>query len=97
MQSPKLRTVEKYQPPYPLNKFPEHFAVNLGREVIYLLASRGKDARLEGQDWEEIFARLIGAEWKPSNVGLDDIVLESPKSVLSQDAIHLCIPLAIKK
>jgi hypothetical protein len=68
--------VEKYQPPYPLNKFPEHFAVNLGREVIYLLASRGKDARLEGLDWEEIFARLIGAEWKPSNVGLDDVVLE---------------------
>jgi hypothetical protein len=76
IKSPKLRTVEKYQPPYPLNKFPEHFTVNLGREVIYLLASRGKDARLEGQDWEEIFARLIGAEWKPSNVGLDDVVLE---------------------
>jgi hypothetical protein len=62
MKSPKLRTVEKYQPPYPLNKFPEHFAVNLGREVIYLLASRGKDARLEGLDWEEIFARLIGGD-----------------------------------
>ena len=24
----------------------------------------------------EIFARLVSAEWKPSNVGLDDIVLE---------------------
>ena len=76
MQSPRLRTVEKYHPPYLLNKFPAHFAVNLGREVVYLLASRSKDARLEGQDWEEIFARLIGAAWKPSNVGLDDIVLE---------------------
>ncbi len=30
---------------------------------------------LEGSDWEEIFACLIGAQWKPSNVGLDDIVL----------------------
>lgn len=76
MKSPRLRTVEKYQPPYPLNKFPDQFAVNLGREVVYLLASRGKDARLEGQDWEEIFARLVRAQWKPSNVGLDDIVLE---------------------
>lgn len=75
-KSPKLRTVEKYKPPYPLNKFPKNFAVDLGREVVYLLASRGEKARLEGSDWEEIFARLVGAKWKPSNVGLDDIVLE---------------------
>jgi len=76
-KSPRLRTVEKYKPPYPLNKFPNNFAVDLGREIVYLLASRGKKARLEGQDWEEIFARLVGgAEWKPSNVGLDDVVLE---------------------
>lgn len=75
-KSPRLRTVEKYKSPYPLNKFPKNFAINLGREVVYLLASRGKKARLEGSDWEEIFARLVGAQWKPSNVGLDDIVLE---------------------
>ncbi len=31
---------------------------------------------LEGSDWEQIFARLIGARWKPSNAGLDDVVLE---------------------
>jgi hypothetical protein len=48
----------------------------LGREVVYLLASRGKKARLEGSDWEEIFSRLVGAKWKPSNVGLDDVILE---------------------
>jgi hypothetical protein len=73
--SPRLRTVEKYKPPYPLNKFPKEFALNLGREIVYLLASRGT-ARLEGSDWEEIFARIVGAKWKPSNVGLDDIVLQ---------------------
>ncbi len=73
--SPRRRTVEKYKPPYPLNKFPKSFALNLGRELVYLLASRGT-ARLEGPDWEEIFARLVGAKWKPSNVGLDDIVLQ---------------------
>ena len=74
-KTPRLRNVEKYHPPFPLNKFPKKFAVNLGREIVYLLASRG-NARLEGSDWEEIFARLVGAKWKPSNVGLDDIVLE---------------------
>ncbi len=75
-KTPRLRTVEKYKPPYPPNKFPKNFPVDLGREVVYLLASRGKKARLEGSDWEEIFARLVGAKWKPSNVGLDDIILE---------------------
>lgn len=75
MEKPKLRTVEKYKPPYTLNQFPKDFALSLGREIVYFLASRGTP-RLEGTDWEEIFARLIGAEWKPSNVGLDDIVLE---------------------
>lgn len=74
-QNPKLRTVEKYKPPYPLNKFPKNFPFNLGRELVCFLASRGTP-RLEGEDWEEIFARLVGAQWKPSNVGLDDVVLQ---------------------
>lgn len=72
---PKLRNVEKYNPPYHLNKFPAGFALNLGKEIVYLLATRGTP-RLEGSDWEEIFARLVGAKWAPSNVGLDDIVFE---------------------
>ena len=72
---PKLRTVEKYTPLYPINNFPKSFALSLGKEVIYLLSTRGTP-RLEGSDWEEIFARIVGAEWKPSNVGLDDIVYE---------------------
>jgi hypothetical protein len=75
VKRPRLRTVEKYKPPYPINKFPKGFALNLGKEIIYLLATRGTP-RLEGTDWEEIFARLVGAKWQPSNVGLDDIVLQ---------------------
>ncbi len=75
VRTPRLRTVEKYTPPYPLNRFPKDFHLNLGRELVYLLASRGTP-RLEGSDWEEIFAKLINAKWKPSNVGLDDVVLE---------------------
>jgi hypothetical protein len=75
MKEPRLRTVEKYHPPFPLNQFPKDFALCLGREVVYHLATR-TGSSLEGRDWEQIFARSIGAGWKPSNVGLDDVVLE---------------------
>jgi hypothetical protein len=75
MRNPKLRTVEKYRPPFQLNHLPSDFALGLGREVVYHLTTR-RAAILEGTDWEQIFARLIGARWKPSNVGLDDVVLE---------------------
>jgi hypothetical protein len=73
-KSPKLRTVDKSLPPFPLNKFSKEFPFILGKEIIYLLASKGK-AILEGPEWEAIFATCIGAEWKPSNVGLDDVIL----------------------
>ena len=73
-KSPKLRTVNKSLPPYPLNEFPKEFPYILGRELVYLLASKGKPI-LEGPEWESIFATCIGAEWKPSNVGLDDVIL----------------------
>lgn len=72
--APRLRTVDKVKPPYPLNNFPKDFGYNVGREIIYLLATKGK-AVLEGPEWEEIFANCIGAKWKPSNVGLDDVIL----------------------
>ena len=72
--SPKLRTVHKSVAAYPLNQFGSDFAYALGREIVYLLSSKGKPV-LEGSEWEEIFANCIGAEWKPSNVGLDDVVL----------------------
>ena len=73
-KSPRLRTVNKSLPPYPLNDFGSEFPYILGREIVYLLASKGKSV-LEGSEWEEIFANCIGADWKPSNVGLDDVVL----------------------
>ena len=74
-KGPRLRTVEKYKPPYPLNKFPSDFPLRLGKEIIFYLATR-RTPRIEGSDWEEIFARIIDAKWKPSNVGLDDVVLQ---------------------
>jgi len=73
-QSPKLRTVNKSIPPYKLNEFGSEFPYILAKEIVYLLASKGKGV-LEGPEWEEIFALCIGADWKPSNVGLDDVVL----------------------
>lgn len=73
-QSPKLRTVNKTIAAFPLNEFPKEFPFLLGKEIIYLLASKGK-SELEGSDWESIFANCIGAEWKPSNVGLDDVII----------------------
>jgi len=75
-KTPRLRTVEKVKPPFPLNGFPQDFGYNIGREIVYLLATKRK-AILEGQEWEEIFANCIGAKWKPSNIGLDDVVLKT--------------------
>lgn len=73
-KQPRLRNVDKYHSLYPLGKFPEGFALELGKEIIYLLATRNPPS-LEGADWERIFANCIGAKWSPSNVGLDDVQL----------------------
>ncbi len=74
MNKPKLRTVSKVKPPYSLGKFPKDFIFNVGREIVYILATRVKPT-IEGRVWERIFAGAIKAKWKPSNVGLDDVVL----------------------
>lgn len=73
-RDPKLRTVNKSVPPFNLNDFPAKFPLSIGEQLIYILATRGA-ANIEGEEWEQIFAIAIGAQWKPSNVGLDDIVL----------------------
>ena len=74
MKEPRLRTVQKAIAPYNLNEFPPVFIDTFAREIVYLRATRPAMS-LEGSDWEQIFANCINAEWKPSNVGLDDIVL----------------------
>ncbi|MBM3145410.1 MAG: hypothetical protein FJ010_10650, partial [Chloroflexi bacterium] len=71
---PRLRTVDKVKPPYPLNQFPSDFGYRLGKEIVYLIATKSPPD-VAGSEWEQIFASCIGAEWKPSNVGLDDVVL----------------------
>ena len=73
-KKPRLRTVDKSLPPFPLNEFSKDFPFILGKELVYLLASKAKPI-LEGSEWEAMFATCIGADWKPSNVGLDDVIL----------------------
>lgn len=59
-QLPKLRTVVKSVAAFPLNDFSKDFPFLLGKEIVYLLASKGK-GDLQGSEWEEIFAKCIGA------------------------------------
>mgnify|MGYP005864875673 CR=1 FL=1 len=37
---PRLRTVDKVKPPYPLNQFPSDFGQKLGKEIVYLLVTK---------------------------------------------------------
>jgi len=73
-KNPKLRNAQRHAPPYRLNEFPSDFGMKLGRELIYVLATRD-NPDVSGDDWEQIFARCIGVEWKKSNVGLEDVVM----------------------
>lgn len=73
VDSPRLRSVNKIEPPYPLGQFPAGFVMAVARETVCHLALDAKPS-IEGEEWERIFAGAIGAEWKPSNVGLDDVV-----------------------
>lgn len=75
-RKPRLRTAEKIAPPYPLGKFPRGFAQAVGKQIIYLVYTKPTTS-LEGEEWERIFANAVGTEWKPSNVGLDDVVLNN--------------------
>jgi hypothetical protein len=75
-KSPRLRTATKITPPYYLNNFPKDFGLKIGKQIIYHLATKSPPS-LEGPEWEKMFAKAIGAQWKPSNVGLDDIVLKN--------------------
>lgn len=71
---PKLRNVKRHKPLYPINDFPKDFGMKLGRELIYVLATRD-NPDISGDDWEQIFARCIGVDWEKSNDGLEDVVM----------------------
>lgn len=74
MKSPRIKTAHKaYLSPYEINEFPKDFPMNLGREIVYILATNPAPV-IEGRDLERIFAKSIGGAWTPSNVGLDDVI-----------------------
>lgn len=76
MREPRLRTVNKAVAPFDLNKFLSKFIDTLAKEIVYMQATKSSMS-LEGNEWEQIFAECVRAEWKPSNVGLDDVVLDN--------------------
>lgn len=76
MAEPRLRTVNKAVPPYAINKFPAQFIERFAEDVVFMMATK-EAMSLEGEEWEQIFANCVGAVWKPSNVGLDDVVLDN--------------------
>lgn len=76
MREPRLRTVNKAVEPFDLNKFPAEFIDTLAKEIVYIMATKSSMS-LEENEWEQIFAECVGADWKPSNVGLDDVVLDN--------------------
>lgn len=73
---PRLRTVNKAKPPYKMNEFPGSFIHTFGKEIVYMLATK-ESMSIEGDEWEQIFAKCVGAAWKPSNIGLDDVQLNN--------------------
>lgn len=71
---PRLKNVNKVQPEYRLGEFPSTFVEKFCSNIVYIhLTNTHPD--ISGNEWERIFAECISAKWKPSNVGLDDIVL----------------------
>lgn len=74
MPEPRLRTVQKAKPPYPINQFPHEFIHRFAGDIVYMMSTK-QVMSIEGPEWEEIFAHCIGAEWRPSNIGLDDVQL----------------------
>ncbi|CAN5452217.1 hypothetical protein BH11ARM2_BH11ARM2_29580 [soil metagenome] len=73
MDEPRLRRIEKYPPPFKLNEFPKEVLLSIAKDLLLAKFMGATDFR--GDDWEKSFALAIGATWKPSNVGLDDVVL----------------------
>ncbi len=76
MAGPRLRTVSKATAPFEVNRFPNSLVDTLAKNIVYMMATK-QSMSLEGNEWERIFAECVGADWKPSNVGLDDVVLDN--------------------
>lgn len=95
MSGPKLRSVSNVKEPYPLGSFPDRFVHIVAGELSAALALGRED--IEGKDWEKIFAKAIGAEWHPSVVGLDDILVPNLSAAWGAKTIKVRKPFTAKK
>lgn len=94
-QTPKLRTVGNVKEPYPLGEFPKNFAHIVAGELSAAIALGCLD--VEGKEWEQIFAKAIGAEWQPSVVGLDDILVRELSAAWGAKTVKNTNPFKAKK
>ncbi|EOL50137.1 hypothetical protein RV11_GL002275 [Enterococcus phoeniculicola] len=98
-KQPRLKSVNKVKPEYPLGMFPSAFVEKFCGNITYVHLTNQYPV-ITGDDWERIFADSINADWKPSNIGLDDIimnqsawgaktVLSSSKTIFSTKSVRL--------
>lgn len=95
MSGPKLRTVTGVKEPYPLGSFPDKFVHSVAGQISAAIAVGRTD--IEGKDWEKIFAEAIGAEWQPSVVGLDDILMPNISAAWGAKTVKNPKPFKAKK
>ena len=95
MPDPRLRTVSGVKEPYPLGEFPKGFVRLIAGQISAALAVGRTD--IEGKDWEKIFATAIGAEWHPSVVGLDDILVPELSAAWGAKSVKNNKPFTAKK
>ncbi len=74
--NPRLRSVVKVPAPYPLNEFTNQILISIAQQLVAARFAR-RLTDFIGEEWERAFAHAIGAEWHPSNVGLDDVQLQN--------------------
>ena len=94
MPGPKLRT-GGVKEPYPLGAFPKGFVHTVAGELSVAMAVGRTE--IEGKDWEQIFAKAINAEWHPSVIGLDDILVPALSAAWGAKTIKHNKPFSAKK
>ena len=94
MTEPRLRSTNVKEP-YPLGEFPEGFAKIVAGELSAAIALGRTD--IEGKDWELIFAKAIKAEWHPSVIGLDDILVPALSAAWGAKTIKSNSPFTASK
>lgn len=63
-------------PPFPLNQLSRSALLSIGKSLFAARYIRNLNDFV-GDEWERAFAIAINAEWRPSNIGLDDVQLHN--------------------